>query len=89
MSLKEALHKKISAEIQQTQEYKMLLGLIKKERLGSEEALRQYVATEIKKCKECLTKCCEAGSTSNRKRGTEAHTIEFFELIQKKILSKL
>lgn len=89
MGLRELLNEKISTEMQQTPEYKLLLNLIKKEKIQSTEGLRHYIAAEIKRNKDCLTECCKAGTTSNRKRAKETRNIDFLELIQRKILPRL
>ena len=89
MALKETLNQKIPRDLQQTPEYNILLNLIKKEKITSVEGLRHYLAAEIKKYKQCLKECNAAGSTTNRKRGKEAHTIEFLELIKQKIVPHL
>ena len=88
MGLKELLKNKISTEIQKTPEYKILLNLIKKEKITSVEGLRHQIYAEINKNKECLEECA-SGSTKNRFRSKEAHNIEFFETIKKKILPRL
>lgn len=86
MSFKETLATKIPTDFQTTPEYKLLLNLLKKENIKSAEELRHYLSAEIQKNKECLGTCNEAGSTSNRKRVKEAHTLEFLLLIKNKIL---
>lgn len=91
MAFKEDLKKKIPEDIQFTPEFKTLLAVIKQKNIKDCSGLRAHVQAEIKSCRDWIkeNKRQSKEGTMNRHLKKHADLLDFYELINKKILRYL
>jgi hypothetical protein len=84
-SLKQRLQEGVPARYQQTPEFNIFLKLIDSENITTKTRLKQYLNTEITRCKKELA-ACTSSPTLNRMRSRIAKKIDFLLLCHDKIL---
>lgn len=88
---KNELKKKVPEDIQFTPEFKILLSIIKKENISSADALKAHVLAKIRNCRDWIkeNQPQSIGGTMRRHLKKYTDVLDFYELINKKVLRYL
>lgn len=91
VSYKDLLKKKIPEDIQFTPEFKTLLAIIKQKNIKDSASLRTHIKAEIKSCQDWIKKNQKQSKegTMNRHLKKYSNKLDFYELVNKKVLRYL
>ena len=89
--IKQTLSQKVPQDIQQMPEFKILLAIIKKEKLISADELKVHIDAQIKQHRNEINKYQKTNPSGTMRRVLADSTkkLDYYELIKKKVLKYL